>query len=448
MNSPSPLTSTSTIAILPWGNVIEDFLDNLNLSLDDFCNTMTGGWLFGYIEALKLVNVVTVLICISSSVSEPTRRIHSPTGATIWLLPVSKQYLSVTQQMANPYGWTVDAAFDNPSGIRRLWSLVLREIAPYLCTPLGAIANILKEEDCQAILCQEYEYARFDLCVLLGRRLNIPVYASFQGGNFQLTKSEKLWRSWSIKACDGFIVASSSEIERLRQVYGVSKNKVAQIFNPLDVCVWDGHEPALSNLERRFAARAELGIPNDAIVVVWHGRVDLHRKGLDVLIKAWQQLCHQRHDNHLLLVGTGSDALVLRDRIDKMRLPRIHWVNEYILDRQRVRDYLRAADFYTLPSRNEGFPVAPLEAMACGLPIIATDVPGIADILKNANSGGIRVPCEDANQLAIALEHLSKDRGLRQRMGRQARQRIESEFSLQAVGTSLRGFIFPDRSAL
>lgn len=81
------MQSNFTIALLPWGDLIEDFLDSINVSLETFCKEMTESWLFGYIDALRLVGVRTVLFCISACVATPSRHIHFPTGATICVLP-------------------------------------------------------------------------------------------------------------------------------------------------------------------------------------------------------------------------------------------------------------------------------------------------------------------------------------------------------------------------
>lgn len=434
--------SQLTLALLPWGNVIEDFLESIHLSIDKFCTEMTGGWLFGYVEALKSAGVSTVLVCISSTIKQPQRRIHIPTGAVIWLLPAHSVYLAIRRHMV-AHGWTTDETFGDQRGIYRLWFMGLREIAPYLSTPLNSVAHVLRTENCRAILCQEYEYQRFDLCVLLGKWLNIPVFATFQGGNFQLTRIENLWRAWSIRSSNGFIVATTSEIDRLRQQYRLPDQKIAQIFNPLDTAIWDRDEVSCD----RTTTRTQLSIPLDAQVVMWHGRVEIHRKGLDILIEAWQQICHhhRERDLHLLLVGTGSDTQALNQAINHTQLSNIHRVDKYILDRQQIRNYLKAADIYVLPSRHEGFPVAPLEAMACELPIVAADVPGVPDILEQGEqSGGIKVAREHPEHLASALNHLLSNPQLCKQLGQQARQTIETRFSVTAVGQSMRDFIFPD----
>ena len=87
-------------------------------------------------------------------------------------------------------------------------------------------------------------------------------------------------------------------------------------------------------------------------------------------------------------------------------------------------------------------PVAPLEAMACGLPIIATDAQGLPDILEGGeNSGGLVVPRDDAAAITAAIKRLRSDPDLRDRLGHAARRRIEQRFSISAVGAALCEFL-------
>src|SRR6266581_8455807 len=88
-----------TIALLPWGNVLEDFLDTIGVSLESFCNEFTGSWMFGYVDALRRVGVRTVLICISAHVARPSRFTHTPTGATICVLPAPRSYRAIRRKM-------------------------------------------------------------------------------------------------------------------------------------------------------------------------------------------------------------------------------------------------------------------------------------------------------------------------------------------------------------
>jgi starch synthase len=234
------------------------------------------------------------------------------------------------------------------------------------------------------------------------------------------------------------IIGTQTEAERVRTHYGVPSAKLARIFNPIDLAMWGTTD--------RSEARAALGIPIDARVVVYHGRIELHRKGLDVLMDAWEQIqiCRDRpmRELRLLLIGTGSDSVELHRRITAMQLRGVLWIDEYVLDRAAIRRYLSAADVYTLPSRHEGFPVAPLEAMACGLPVVAADASGVSDIIENGEaSGGLLVPRGDATALALALSRVLDDEVWGRQMGQLARRRVEDCFSLEAVGKQLRGFL-------
>jgi len=108
---------------------------------------------------------------------------------------------------------------------------------------------------------------------------------------------------------------------------------------------------------------------------------------------------------------------------------------------------LSAADVYVFPSRHEGFAVAPLEAMACGLPLIASDIPCVRDILEDgAESGGLIVQRDDVDAFATALGQLLDDEKLCRQMGKKARLSVEERFSTAAVGTQLSAFLFPEKA--
>jgi glycosyltransferase involved in cell wall biosynthesis len=141
-------------------------------------------------------------------------------------------------------------------------------------------------------------------------------------------------------------------------------------------------------------------------------------------------------------VGTGSDAEELRRRIAEVSLEGVHLVDEYVLDRRRLQRYLSAADVYVFPSRNEGFPVAVIEAMASSLPVVASDAPGVRGIIENGEaSGGLIVPQGDGAAVASGLEWVRRDEGLRRELGQRARRRAENAFTPESVGRQLREFL-------
>jgi len=424
-----------SVALLPWGDVVEDFLDPLGIGLEGLRDELTGGWLFGIVEALGRAGVEPSVVVVSRSVGEPARWRHGPTGVPLVVLPSPRIYRGLRRTVADPYGWSANDSARTPGARGRLAAQPGRQLAPYVATPLRALARELRLLRADALLCQEYEYQRFDVCVALGRALRLPVCATFQGADAPRTGLERLVRPLAIRGARALVVGASGEAERVRARYCLPAERVARIPNPLDVEPW--------GRGTRATARAELGLAEDALVVAWHGRVELHRKGLDLLLGAWSELAAAPGPpRRLLLVGTGKEADALRWSIRADALPGVVWVDEYVLDKERLAAYLAAADVYAFPSRHEGFPVAPLEAMASGLPVVASAASGVAEIAPDGERSGVVVVPRDAGApFSAALAGLLDDPARRASVGRCARRRVEAAFSLEAVGRQLRAVL-------
>lgn len=445
----SPLASSQaepTIALLHCYDLIEDFADTIGLSVEAYCKEFSCNYMFGYANALKTVGLRTVLFYISARVTEPVHFVNELSGITINVLPAPKIYRAFRTlrsgrrqmlKMEGEFSKNSDLSDRTNSSLLTPLKKAASSLGTYISTPLGLLARELQREGCKAIVCQSYEYARFDACVLLGKLIGVPVFATFQGGASEPQSFvEKVIRPLSLHACTGLIVAPQGERQRVLDRYKMPTAKVARIFNPLDVEVWQAID--------RSEARTALGIPLDARVLVTHGRIEILTKGLDILVEAWNQICLERPDQdlRLLLVGTGSDANELRQRIAAMQLRGVMWLDEFVNDRTVIQRYLSAADVYTLASRSEGFPIAPTEAMACSLPVVAADAPGIEEILEGGEaSGGLVVPREDAKALALALGRVLDDEAWGREMGKRARRRVEEYFSPEAIGKQLRDFL-------
>jgi len=387
--------------------------------------------MFGYAAALATAGVRTVIVCPTSHVREPVAAVHAPTGADLRLLPTSRAHASLRSRR-------LEGRLDGRRDGRTLARAAATHLAPYLGTPPLALARLLRREGCDALLCQEYEDPRFDVCVAVGRATGVPVFGTFQGADYQLSRLERPLRPLSIRASAGLVVGARAELERIRHAYGVPARKLAHIFNPIDLETW--------RPEGGAAVRSELGIPATASVVAWHGQVQAWRKGLDVLLDAWREIVsgRSRRDSRLLLIGSGEDAGDLRRRVAALSLPGVHLIDEWVQDRARMRSLLSAADVYAFPSRHEGLPVSPLEAMACGVPVVAADASGVVDVVGDA---GVVVPRDDVDALAGAILALLDDHDRRDELGRRARLRAEEHFSLESVGAELRAFLVDRRGS-
>jgi glycosyltransferase involved in cell wall biosynthesis len=105
------------------------------------------------------------------------------------------------------------------------------------------------------------------------------VFATFQGGSSYRSGIEGRLRPLTLPYCAGLIIGSSLELARVRARYRVPSEKISRIFNPLDLSQW---QPS-----PRHEARRKLDIPDTTRIAIWHGRIDIRTKGLDVLLDAW-----------------------------------------------------------------------------------------------------------------------------------------------------------------
>lgn len=419
------------MALLTWGNVIEDFLRPAEMSLEHFATRFTGSWLFAWARAFATQRVDTDIIVFSSAVEVQTTFHHAPSGATVVALPSPRSYQDVHRRLAYPYGLELERVYGSATSnpVRRAVRRGIWEIGPYLATPLLPLGRLARDRSWSAILCQEYESPRFDVAVAAGRLVGLPVYGVFQGGRHRPTTTQAWLGRRTVPAAHGLLVGPVAEARRVRERYG-ERARIIEMPNPVDVDVWSSAD--------RSAARRRLGIPRGHDVVAWHGRLAVHHKGLDLLIDAWADAA-RRHPRplHLLMIGGGSDRAEVA-RLTKSLDPRfVHGFDEHIDDPGDLAALLAAGDAYVLASRTEGFPVALVEALATGLPTVATDVPGARDLIGDGrSSAGAVVPVDDAAAIADALVDLLGDPGRLARAGRAARA-AAATCSLDAIGARL-----------
>jgi glycosyltransferase involved in cell wall biosynthesis len=148
-------------------------------------------------------------------------------------------------------------------------------------------------------------------------------------------------------------------------------------------------------------------------------------KDFPTLVRALGKLTPGSFD--ALIVGDGPDRGRLEEQIDELGLSdSVHLAGE----RLDVPELLAAADVFVLSSRSEGMPVSVLEAMAAGLPIVASRVGGVPEQIADGETGLLVEP-RDADELAAALTRLTQDADLRIRLGAAARTRAEQAFDLE-----------------
>jgi len=169
----------------------------------------------------------------------------------------------------------------------------------------------------------------------------------------------------------------------------------------------------------------ELALPRDAPLAVYVGR--LHQaKGLRHLAAAFKKIVARRSNARLWLVGHGPDRGALIDRVHDLDL-RGRIVLPGVFD--DVEELLHAADVFVLPSHEEGMSISLLEAMAAGVPVVTTDIPGNRPLVTDGQHG-LLVPPGDVPALAEAIARVLDEPETATRLAAAARRRVEEHFTL------------------
>ena len=184
----------------------------------------------------------------------------------------------------------------------------------------------------------------------------------------------------------------------------------------------------------RSAMRAQLGIAPNTFLVGTVGRL-MPIKGLEYLIEAFAQFRRRRdpQESKLIIVGDGPLRAALEQCAESHGLSR---QVEFLGMRTDVYNLIRAFDAFVLPSLHEGVPMVLLEAMALGVPIVASAVGGIPEILEDRKEA-LLVPARDAGALAREIEMLAGSPEIRALLIRAARARVEAQFLIRSSAAKM-----------
>jgi glycosyltransferase involved in cell wall biosynthesis len=214
------------------------------------------------------------------------------------------------------------------------------------------------------------------------------------------------------------VVTVSAELRHHLVAEGFDARQVNVIYNGIDI----GPMPTV---DARRRIRTELAIPDDALVIGTIARLD-PVKDLGTLLHAMAQ--DQSGRQLLLVIGDGAE----RRRLEHdARGLGVGSSVRFLGHRDDARELLSACDVYANSSISEGISLTILEAMAAGLPVVATEVGGTPEIV-DASTGRL-VPARDPRGLAAALAAIAADESLRRTLGRHARARVEERFTLDRM---------------
>jgi glycosyltransferase involved in cell wall biosynthesis len=215
----------------------------------------------------------------------------------------------------------------------------------------------------------------------------------------------------SMDNADSIITVSEAVKKELKE-YGVGIENTTVIWNGVDINMFQrGENPRGKN-------------------ILFVGRL-VTRKGLADLVESAKFVTDHCPDCVFTIVGSGLLEQKLRKRIKQLNLTN-HFSFIGNVSQEKLVEYYQKAWVYVLPSYYEGLPKTLLEAMACGLPAIVTNIPGNAEVTLNGVTGLI-VPPKNPKELARAINKVLDDGDLRNRMGESGRKRAEEVFTWDAM---------------
>jgi len=221
----------------------------------------------------------------------------------------------------------------------------------------------------------------------------------------------------TLKEADRIITVSNATKEYVLSL-GAKPDKIKVLYNGVDLNHFKPMPP------RRAEMRRKLGIPQNSTVALTVRRL-VYKNGIDTLIESAKIAVKKNPNLVFLVVGKGPDQNSVQERIRQLGLEGNFKIVGFVSDEDLPYCY-NAADFFVLPSKSgEGLPLVALEAMACGLPVMATDVGGTREILME--DFGRLVPPNQPEQMAKAiLEYSGADLSSRRR---ELRAAVEEKYS-------------------
>lgn len=238
---------------------------------------------------------------------------------------------------------------------------------------------------------------------------HLPMVPTFPKG--------RLLKSFGTRLIDRVITVSEDNRTHLNRIHGVPPEKIR--VTHIGIPEPDAREAA--------DLRVELGLDRDTALLAIVGSLEA-RKGHDT---AFEALAHLPGRIHLVVAGDGELRRRLGQMVSALGIDeRVHFLGA----RDDMPGILRDADIMVHPSRMDATPYVIIEALAAGLPVVASNIYGIPELIEDGVSG-VLVPPDDPGAVARALTSLVEDSERRRRIGAAARQRFEARFT---IGTHVR----------
>jgi glycosyltransferase involved in cell wall biosynthesis len=253
-----------------------------------------------------------------------------------------------------------------------------------------------------------------------GHHAGVPIVTT-EHDPFELSGLKRLVQKHCLKRTDRIIAISAENLGQLSTIVDNPKERLFISHNGIELGPILDKPTTLAN----ESLKTDLGLQPGSVTITCVA--ELHpRKGHKHLIEAFQRLQAEYPMLHLLLVGTGPLENELKSHYGSNQ--NIHFLGW----RTDVTALLRISDLFVLSSLREAFGLSILEAMACGVPVVATTTGGAKDIVENGKSG-LLVPPGDSTILAEAIRTLLNNPGQRADLAKNGLERVKTHFTAEKM---------------
>lgn len=286
------------------------------------------------------------------------------------------------------------------------------------------LSRQLKAEGVDLIHAHQYTPFFYSLTAgLVGRRR--PILFT-EHGRFHPDyprKKRMLFNKMFLKRRDRVVAVGEAVRKALNDNEGIAAERVQVIYNGIDLSRFEIDDPAV-----RPRLRQELNLADDDFVAVLVGRLDYLKDHLTA-VRTAERVVRQIPNFKLLLVGEGEERTAIEREVAERNVS--HCVR-LLGTRRDVPELLNASDVCLLTSISEGIPLTLIEGMAASLPVVATDVGGVAEVVIEGQTG-LLAPAKDDAALAASIIQLHGDAELCSRLGSSGRERARAVFAEEAM---------------
>ena len=282
------------------------------------------------------------------------------------------------------------------------------------------VSSALNRTAPDVLVCGGYNYPACWQALLWAKSQRIPALLWCESTahdwrtNDWMTKSAK---HFFVRKCSGFVVPGISSRDYVRG-FGIADDKITLAPDAVDTGFFA--EESAAALAASARRSQELQLPASYFLYV--GRL-VKEKGIFHLLDAYEKISPQAREKFsLVFVGDGKDRARLLARAASIRPGKVHWAG--FVHREQLPAYYALAEAFILPTLTDPWGLVVNEAMACGLPIIVTQVAGCAADLVTHQWNGFVVAPADVQQLSRAMQKFTDDPALRHAMGQRSRERI------------------------